>query len=139
MICDLLVSGKNGLPTNKLLAVFHERSKQKKVLALVCVSVVVIVVVVAALVVFNSPQQSADRVFTDGHQTITLYDDGTFVAALAHDMRGGTYTQNTVNGVVTVTFLSDEVSVTSSIVDDVLSIPKEWQDAHGHGTQLPLT
>ncbi|MCL2477328.1 hypothetical protein [Candidatus Bathycorpusculum sp.] len=116
-----------------------KRSKQKKVLALVCVSVVVIVVVVAALVVFNSPQQSADRVFTDGHQTITLYDDGTFVAALAHDMRGGTYTQNTVNGVVTVTFLSDEVSVTSSIVDDVLSIPKEWQDAHGHGTQLPLT
>jgi len=102
----------------------------------VCVLVVVIVAV--ALLVLNSTSQSQDRVFTDGHQTITLRDDETFTAELAHETIIGQYTQSTANSVVTVTFTSGGKSVTSRITNDLLTIPQEWQDDHGHGTQLKL-
>ena len=115
-----------------------KKSKQKKMLITIGVCVSVVVIVAVALLVLNSTSQSQDRVFTDGHQTITLRDDETFTAELAHETIIGQYTQSTANSVVTVTFTSGGKSVTSRITNDILTIPQEWQDDHGHGTQLKL-
>ncbi|MCL1970581.1 MAG: hypothetical protein FWF66_03895 [Candidatus Bathyarchaeota archaeon] len=52
----------------------------------------------------------------------------------AHETREGTYTESTANGVVSVTFVSEEISVTSSIAPDVLTVSKEWWGDHGYGT-----
>jgi uncharacterized protein YpmB len=115
-----------------------KRERQKKIIILsVCALFVVISVVVFFSIVF---QQSQERVFTDGHQAIILHDDGSFTAELAHETRIGTYVESVANddGVVTVLFISDGISVTSSIVDNILVIPPEWQDDHGHGTELRL-
>ena len=98
----------------------------------------VVVVLIASLVVCNAIQPNKDRVYTDGGQTITLHDDGTFTAVLAHDTRQGTYTESTTNSVTTITFTINGTSVSSSIKNNILTIPAEWQDSHGHGTQLKL-
>ena len=72
-------------------------------------------------------------------QTITLNSDGSFVAELAHEKREGTYTEKTANnGTITVNFVEGEISVSGRIINGVLTIPKEWQDEHGHGTFLKL-
>jgi len=115
-----------------------KKSKQKKLIITLGVCISVIVIIAAALLIFNSASQSQDRVFTDGHQTITLREDGTFTAELAHETKNGQYTESTANSIITVTFTSEGKSATSRITNDILTIPHEWQDDHGHGTQLKL-
>ena len=113
------------------------KAKQKKIIIIsVCVSIVLII---AALLIFNAYQQKDNRVYSDGHQTITLRDDGSFTAALAHNEKWkGRYTEDTKNSVTTVTFVVDRTSVNGSIRNNILTIPDEWQDDHGHGSKLKL-
>ncbi|MCL1805012.1 MAG: hypothetical protein FWG28_03275 [Clostridiales bacterium] len=111
-----------------------KKARQKKTIIIsVCVSVVAIVT--AALVFLLFPQ-SKTRVFTDGHQTVTLRRDGTFTAELAHEDREGSYTESKANGTVTVTFIIGGAAVDGSIADGILTLPHEWDDGHGHGTRL---
>ena len=111
-----------------------KKSKQKKIIvAGVCA---LVVIAIAAILIFNAYQQSKNRVYTDGHQTITLRHDGKFTAELAHETRSGTYTEASKDGVITVTFTSNGSSVTCSIVNDSLTLPEEWDDGHGHGSTL---
>ena len=113
-----------------------KKAKQKKMITIgVCVSAVV---VIFALLIFNAYQNSKNRVYTDGYQTVTLHDDGSFIATLAHEMRAGTYEESAENGVITVTFISAGGSVNGSIADDSLTLPEEWDDGHGHGSILML-
>ena len=114
-----------------------KKARQKKIITVsVCASVVLLI---AALLIFNAYQRKDNRVFTDGHQTITLRSDGTFDAALAHNENWkGTYTEDTKNSVTTVTFVVDGTSVNGSIRNNILTIPDEWQDDHGHGSKLKL-
>jgi len=112
-----------------------KKANQKKIMISVCLLVVVII---AALIVFSSYQQSQTRVFTDGRQTVILYPNGSFAATLTHEAEKGTYTENTADGVTTVTFISEGVAADGSIVNNILTIPEEWDDGHGHGTRLRL-
>lgn len=114
-----------------------KKERQRTVIILsVCISVVTIFVATFFFLILSP--QSDGRVFTDGHQAVMLHDDGSFIAELAHETMKGTYIESTADGVVIVTFISEGKSVTSSITDDVLAIPEEWQDDHGHGTTLRL-
>ena len=72
-------------------------------------------------------------------QTVTLHKNGSFSATLAHETKTGTYTEAEVDGVITVAFGSNEKSVEGSIENEILTIPDEWQDDHGHGSKLKLT
>ena len=113
-----------------------KKAKQKKMITVgVCIS---IVLVITALLIFNSHQQSKNRIYTDGHQTITLRSDGSFTAVLAHDTRTGTYTENAEADVIIITFISEQKSVSGSIENDYLMLPQEWDDGHGHGSTLTL-
>ena len=113
-----------------------KKAKRKKMIFIIASAAVV--VVIAALVIINALHKSKTRVFTDGHQTITLSYNGSFTAELAHEKRNGTYTESTANGVTTVTFIINGVGVDGSIADNTLTLPEEWQDDHGHGDKLQL-
>lgn len=113
-----------------------KKAKQRKTIIIcVCAAVVVIAVVFAVVTLVL---QSKNRVFTDGHQKLTLKYNGTFTAELAHETRKGTFTESEADGSITVTFTSDGASVNGAISDGVLTIPEEWQDDHGHGSYLWL-
>ena len=113
-----------------------KKAKQKKIIVIsVCTAVVLLI---GAFLIFNAVQQSKNRVYTDGHQTVTLHANGNFSATLAHETRNGTYTENEADGVITVTFVSDGKSAEGNIKNDVLTLPDEWQDDHGHGSKLKL-
>jgi len=111
-----------------------KKARQKKLITIgICASVAAIII---AAIIFLFFQQSRTRVFTDGHQTVTLRRDGTFTAVLAHEDREGSYTEKAGNGVTTVTFIIEGIAVDGSIADGVLTLPHEWDDGHGHGARL---
>ena len=113
-----------------------KKAKQQKIIISVCVLAVVVII---ALLIVTSSQQSNNRVYSDGHQTVTLRDDGSFTAVLVHNESWkGTYTENTKNGITTVTFVSEGTTVNGRISNNILTIPDEWQDDHGHGNKLKL-
>jgi len=106
----------------------------KKILAMV-----VVLMLAAFVLVGCGSSNDEDRVYALGSHTVTLYADGTFEARLFHGFSvDGTYTESTVAGVLTVTFAHDGIEVRGTIVDDVLTIPQEWDDGHGHGTRFTL-
>jgi len=90
------------------------------------------------------------RVFENGNANVRLFPDGTFIANLFHNTKiTGTYTEMTDGREVAVLFtysginnISGGVSsfestglttVVGGIVDNVLTIPEDWDDGHGHG------
>ena len=113
-----------------------KKAKRKKMIVAGVCGLVVLVIV--ALIIFNAYQRSKIRVYTDGYQKVTLHDDGSFNAVLAHEVRTGTYVESTEDGVIMVTFISGENSVNGSITNDSLALPEEWDDGHGHGSILAL-
>ena len=76
------------------------------------------------------------RTFSDGHQSVTLQNDGSFTARLAHGRKSGTYTENTQGAVTWVIFSYDGTSARGRLEGDILTIPDEWDDHHGHGSVL---
>ena len=90
------------------------------------------------------------RVFENGNTNIRLFPDGTFVANLFHNSKKtGIYSELTQNNETAVLFtyggtLSLEgvvssfdsaglLTVVGGIVEDVLTLPEDWDDGHGHG------
>jgi len=112
-----------------------QKNKRKKTLILAaCISVAAILV---ALIAFSLVQQSNVRVFGDGYQTFTLRRNGTFTAQLYHDAaKNGTYTEHEEDGITIVSFTHDGKTEHGSIVNNILTIPDEWDDGHGHGTSF---
>ena len=118
----------------------EKKIKRKKIITItICASVVV---VITALFILNYHQSKTDRIFTEGHdhghQTITLHGDGTFTANLAHDRKKGTYTEKTESGITIVYFTFEGTTVNGNIENNILSLPEEWDDHHGHGNRLRL-
>jgi len=117
-------------------AAVQKANRKKMIMASVFVLVFVCIV---ALTIFNAVQQSTTCVYTDGHQTVTLRKNGNFSAALAHETREGIYTENGTGDIIVIVFVSDGKSVEGIIEKDVLNLPDEWQDDHGHGSKLKLS
>jgi len=88
----------------------------------------------------QSGEQSKGRFYGIGDTGVTLNDDLTFVANLYHGVaKAGTYLEGTAPGdMVVVTFTVDGEQVFGTITGDVLTIPREWADSHGHGNSFPL-
>ncbi|MDR2202975.1 MAG: hypothetical protein LBE76_01455 [Nitrososphaerota archaeon] len=119
--------------------VAKKNSQSLVILVFVCIA---IAVVVGAIVIFNglSEQESDVRVFTAGSQIVSLYDDGVFSAQLAHSVaKSGTYSESVVGDVTTVIFMCDGKTEEGSIVGNVLTLPGEWGDGHGHGSKFILS
>ena len=126
--------------TNKQVRREAAKKKAKRNKAIIIAVCAVIAVTVAAVVVWQVTKNIGSEVYSDGHAKIRLYADGSFKANLYHDddVYKGTYTKNTENGTVTVTFVTnDGQTCDGAIINNALSIPHEWQDDHGHESALP--
>lgn len=118
----------------------RQRARNKKIV-IICIAAIAVIAIVAIAVYFSINDSTGENgiVYVSGNQTITLADDGTFIAVLAHTMRSGTYAQSVqADGVTTITFTENDTSVTGSIADDVLTLPTQWDDGHGHGIHFQL-
>ena len=113
------------------------KKKQKKIITIVVC--VVAVLIVGSLLAFILNRQSQTRVFYNSGQTVTLYSNGKFTALLSHNaQRKGTYSESTTDGNTMIVFTYDGITGFGSIEDNVLTIPDEWNDGHGHGTEFLL-
>ena len=114
-----------------------KKARQKRIITIsVCTIAVLAFTVVLGV---NMLSQSHERVFTAGFNNVSLNNDGTFVANLPHNIRlTGTYTESTEGGVSTVVFSYRGTTAIGIIEDNVLVIPTEWDDGHGHATRYTL-
>ena len=114
--------------------------KRKNIKTAITIIVSVLIVGgIIALLTLNSPNKGDGRIFTDGPQRVVLNNDNTFSAVLAHNQRyNGTYTESPQGGSTTVVFTYSGRSANGSIQGDVLTLPHEWDDGHGHGGALRL-
>jgi hypothetical protein len=115
-----------------------KREKRKK--RIIVGAIVAAAFLIAVLIILGINQQSQTRVYTDGDQTVTLYDNGNFAARLFHNAgMDGTYTESTIDGETTVSFTYGGTTSVGRIEENVLMIPDEWDDGHGHGHGTGLT
>jgi len=110
--------------------------KAKRMKTLKVALIVAAAVVVVAIASFFIYLQNIERVFTDGSQTVILYNDKTFSAKLAHESKKGNYTEQRDGARTVVTFAADGESADGYIEGNNLTLPAEWIDEHGHGSVL---
>jgi hypothetical protein len=122
-----------------------KRNKRKKILlAAGCVAAAAVIITLLTLNVrrqgsVNAGQQSEERIFTDGRQTVTLYGNGAFAAQLLHNnKKDGTYRETTEGSSTMVIFFYQGTTVNARLVNNALLIPDEWDDSHGHNKILRL-
>jgi hypothetical protein len=119
----------------------REKQKKNKIILVSIVSVAAIcLAVVIAFSVISRHGKADDRIFeTQDGQMIVLRTDGTFNVMLAHNVaKRGTYTEDKRNGAVNVTFNAEDGTVSTNISNNILFLPVEWYDGHGHGTRFQL-
>ena len=113
-----------------------KKAKQKKMITIAVFCVIGLIII--GSIAFFIYRQGTRRVFADDNQTVTLHDNGSFTASLVHGTISGTYTENTEGGITTVTFAAGGLTANGIIANNVLSLPDEWKDDHGHGTELRM-
>ena len=115
-----------------------KRNKKKK--QVIITLGIVFVVAIVGLIIFAAYTERNTRVFTDGRQTVNLMQNGNYNAQLSHGVtRSGTYHEELINGETVITFITNGVSEQGSIIEDVLTLPSEWDDGCGHNDRLPQT
>ena len=93
----------------------------------------VVIATVSAVGLIQQRGQEGPRIYTNGRSTISLRADGTFRASLPHGVvRNGTYSEVSIDGIITVAFVEGGITVNGTINGNVLTIPNEWDDGHGH-------
>ena len=125
-----------------------EKKRKKLYIAIVCIVVIAttsVFFVINAISQkengkrFTANQQTEIRVYANGRNTITLDPNGTFAARLPHNTNFyGTYTEASEGNRVRISFMYQGLTVNGTISNNVLEIPREWDDGHGHGTRFTL-
>ncbi|MDR2559793.1 MAG: hypothetical protein LBC86_09700 [Oscillospiraceae bacterium] len=119
-----------------------KKEKQKKI-TVTCSCILASVVLAAFIVLLYGRQDRAEILaeYSDGVQTVRLFEDGRFSASLPHNMfKNGTYTISTADNVTTITFNASSGTETALIQNDALHLPAGWDDGcGGHGYVLPKT
>jgi len=115
-----------------------KRDKRRNRTIIATVAVVLVGIIVFAVI--NYLGQRHDRVFGVGNNTVTLAADGTFTARLPHGVvRTGTFVEVEDDGVIFVNFAQEGYNnAVGTIEDNVLTIPDQWDDGHGHPRQYTL-
>ena len=115
-----------------------KRARQRR-LTLVGVGAVVLTLFVVMLL-FTILREDTSRVFVSaGNNTITLNNDGTFVAHLPHSVRiSGTFLETEINDTIMISFISARGTENGTLVDGRLRIPTAWEDGCGHGNVFVL-
>ncbi|MDR0502774.1 MAG: hypothetical protein LBH16_05570 [Treponema sp.] len=113
-----------------------KKSKQKKI-RLLCVCAAILIIIASGLIVFLNRSRNTE-IYSYHGQTVQLFNDGKFTAALAHNVsKNGTYTKAKVNDRTVISFNVNGNTEVGWIINDSLNIPEEWKDSHGHGSVFP--
>jgi len=116
-----------------------KRAKRKRVIVISIVSIAVIAIISIIIIFSSGSRENAARVYDGGGAIITLSDNGTFSPFLWHgEIKIGTFTESVLNGNTLVTFMYNGSTEDGWIYDNVLHIPDNWDDGHGHGTMFFL-
>ena len=124
-----------GVQSSKKVKREAERKKTRNRKIIIASAIgLVIVLAIAAYIVLTTMQNAGAEIYTDGTQTVTLRQNGSFTAELVHDIRyTGTYTITEDDTWTIVTFTHNGNSVESELISDQLYLPDEWVAACGHG------
>jgi hypothetical protein len=115
----------------------EKEAKRQKIL-IICVCAL-IAAVVLTLAVLRAARNDDAETYSDGFQTIRLFNNGSFTATLAHGTHiRGNYKRINAGGKVEIHFTTDgnRRSGIGYIENGELEIPWEWQDGCGHGNVL---
>jgi len=105
-------------------------AQTKKIVIIICVFVVAAII---AAVAFEAIGARNRRVYANSGGTVTLQNNGKFVASLSHDaVISGTYSEETTDDVTTVLFTHQGRTDTGSINDTVLTVPNAWLSTCSH-------
>ena len=116
-----------------------KKARQKKMLIIAIGALAIVAIAIVIIVSIVGRNGDDDRVFAVGTNSVTLRADGTFMAVLPHNVRiSGTYSEHIHGGVLTVHFRHDGQTSDGTIIDNVLRIPHEWEDGHGHAVEFTL-
>ena len=112
-----------------------KQAKRKKIIIIAIIAVVI--VALAIIIALFYSRQKGTETYSSGGQTITLHNDGTFTANLAHGLSyEGSYEKTSDSDGTILIFTTGGTSVSGRVNGDILSIPDEWLDDHGHGSEL---
>jgi len=118
----------------------RKEAKQKKIIIITVCTLIILALVGFFLV--DAFERGEERVFVNGRDSITLYEDGTFTASLPHGMNlSGTFTETTTDGLTAIAFTYDGRTEVGNIIDgEDLTIPHAWEVTcgHGHGSLFRL-
>jgi cytochrome c-type biogenesis protein CcmE len=125
--------------SERRVAAQKKAEKRRKAILAVFGVCLVGVIVTMVIIYANRPDS---RVFAVPEQSVTLYEDGNFIARLAHNINlSGTFEENVRGNVTEISFNLDGSTVSTQIEDDVLVLPIAWRAAcriHSHETEFPL-
>ena len=126
----------NAKDTRRVNAV-KKANRKKAIILAVCA---LVVSTIAALIIVDALREDPVRVFSGRpNQVVSLRDDGTFTAHLPHGVAmSGTFTEETEDGITTITFAQGRRIETGYIEGNVLIIPQAWDDGCGHGREFTL-
>lgn len=119
----------------------QKKAKQKKIMILALCSAFLATAII--VIIIFTPNSANDRVFSvPGGQSVTLRENGRFVANLFHDVNiSGTFTEDIHENITTISFTSGSSTISTQIEDDVLILPMAWRAAcriHSHEIAFPL-
>jgi len=98
------------------------------------ISVCVLVLAAAAgITFFVRNQNSGAEIYSLGGQSVQLFSNGTYTARLAHNSNAGTYTKTAEGHRTLIIFNTRGEETNGYIENNLLYLPDEWDDGHGHG------
>jgi len=113
-----------------------KKTRIKKIVIGLCslVLVIALVFILGSKFTQKSVEIPVDiEIYSYHGQTIQLFADGRFSAALAHNVKNGTYTKTNENSEISVLFNINGNIEVGRIINNLLYLPREWDDGHGHG------
>ena len=93
----------------------------------------IIIMLAVVLIIASNNENKAAEIYSDGYQKIELFTNGKFSANLYHDVK---YTGSFSKNENSITFTANGKTFEAPIANDVLVLPTEWRDSHGHSTAL---
>ncbi|MCL2222937.1 MAG: hypothetical protein FWC20_11455 [Oscillospiraceae bacterium] len=120
----------------------QKKAKKKRIITFTaCIACLMLVVV--AIIIYTATRPDSRVFAVSGGQSVTMYENGRFVARLFHNIDiSGTFTEDNNNGNVTeISFTHGNTTVSAQIEDDVLTLPMQWRATcriHSHEIEFPL-
>ena len=119
-----------------------QKKAKKKRMTIMAVCAACLVAAVTAVIIYTVTRPDSRVFAVPGGQSVSLYENGRFVADLFHNVNiSGTFTEDENGNVTTISFTHGGNTVSTQIEDNVLILPVPWRATcrlHSHEIEFPL-